>query len=106
MKDIDFQSMSIDELWTLHETIASILSTSLEAEKVKLERRLHELGRALQETSDGAGQHRGYPKVHPKFRNPEPPHETWAGRGKQPRWVTEMLKAGKSLDDLRIPEMA
>lgn len=26
---------------------------------------------------------------------------TWSGRGRRPRWVTEALAAGKSLDDLR-----
>jgi DNA-binding protein H-NS len=42
----------------------------------------------------------------PKFQNPGQPFETWSGRGKQPRWVSEMLDAGKSIDDLRIPESA
>jgi DNA-binding protein H-NS len=45
MKDFDFQSMSINELWTLHEGIGLILSTKMEAEKLKLEQRLDELGR-------------------------------------------------------------
>jgi DNA-binding protein H-NS len=104
MEGIDFQSMAIDELWALHETIASILSTKLKAEKLKLEKRLDVLGNKFEETS--ARQRRPYPDVHPKFRNPQPPHETWSGRGMQPRWVTEMIDAGKSLDDLRIPDSA
>lgn len=28
---------------------------------------------------------------------------TWTGRGKQPRWVTEALAGGKTLEDLRVP---
>ena len=101
---IDLQSMSTNELWALHEEIASILSTKLNAEKLKLEKRLEELGHKFEEPS--ARPRRPYPKVHPKFRNPQPPHETWSGRGRQPRWVTEMIDAGKSLDDLRIPDSA
>jgi DNA-binding protein H-NS len=101
MKDIDFQSMSIEELWALHEKIASILSTKMQAEKGKLEKRLNELLGTFERASNQA-QQRPYPKVNPKFRNPEPPHQTWSGRGRQPRWVSEMLEAGKSLDDLRI----
>jgi DNA-binding protein H-NS len=27
---------------------------------------------------------RPYPKVTPKFQNPEVPNQTWAGRGQQP----------------------
>jgi DNA-binding protein H-NS len=104
MTRIDLVSLSIDELWALHEEIASVLSTKINAKKLKLERRLEELGHKFEEPS--ARQRRPYPKVHPKYRNPQPPHETWSGRGRQPRWVTEMIDAGKSLDDLRIPDSA
>ncbi|MCK1655290.1 H-NS histone family protein [Bradyrhizobium sp. 149] len=38
---------------------------------------------------------RAYPRVLPKYQNPDRPSETWAGRGKQPRWVTAQLKSGK-----------
>jgi DNA-binding protein H-NS len=105
MKDIDLKSMSIDELWALREKVASILSTKMRAQKLKLEKRLDEL-RSFANVPSAAHQVRSYPKVYPKFRNPEPPHQSWSGRGRQPRWVSAMLKAGKSMDDLRIPEMA
>ena len=45
---------------------------------------------------------RPYPVVVPKFRNPERPSETWAGRGKTPRWLTAQLKSGRRIDDFRI----
>ena len=45
--DIDLQSMSLDELWALHETICLILARKLEAEKRSLERRLNELRRSF-----------------------------------------------------------
>jgi DNA-binding protein H-NS len=38
----------------------------------------------------------------PKYRNPSRPSETWAGRGKQPRWLTVQLESGKQIDDFRI----
>ena len=28
----------------------------------------------------------------PKYRNPEPPHQTWTGHGKRPRWYIEALE--------------
>jgi hypothetical protein len=43
MKRIEHQSMSIDELWTLHQEIGSKLATKLEAEQRKLQNRLDEL---------------------------------------------------------------
>ena len=45
---------------------------------------------------------RPYPVVVPKYRNPEQPSETWAGRGKTPRWLTAQLKSGRRIDDFRI----
>jgi len=46
---------------------------------------------------------RPYPPVLPKFRNPVQPSETWAGRGKQPRWLAAALKKAKRLEDFKIP---
>jgi DNA-binding protein H-NS len=48
---------------------------------------------------------RGIPKgtrLKPKYRNPQNPRETWAGRGLKPRWLSSLLKQGKKLDDLAI----
>ena len=106
MEGIDLKSMPLDELWALHETICLILARKLEAEKRSLEQRLNELRRTIGNASNETPVRRSYPKVFPKFRNPEPPHQTWSGRGRQPRWVRELLAAGKSLDDLRIHERA
>jgi DNA-binding protein H-NS len=102
MENIDFQSMSINELWALHETIGSVLARKLEAEKRSLEQRLNELSRRVGKAANKTPLRRSYPKVLPKFRNPKPPHQTWSGRGHQPRWVRELLAAGKTIDDLRI----
>ena len=40
-------------------------------------------------------------KVAPKYRNPANKQETWTGRGRQPKWVVALLKAGKKLEDVR-----
>ena len=40
-----FGAMPIDELWTLHQTIVSMLAEKLEGEKAKLQDRLDELNR-------------------------------------------------------------
>lgn len=41
-------------------------------------------------------------KVAPKYRNPADSSQTWTGRGRQPLWVQDMLRTGRSLDDVRI----
>jgi DNA-binding protein H-NS len=91
--------MSVDQLWSLHEQVCAILSTKLSDEKRELERRLVLLnGRA----EDKPKARRPYPKVHPKYRNPERPSETWSGRGRQPHWVDAQLRSGTKVDDLLI----
>ena len=107
MNRIDYKSMSTDELWVLHEEIASRLSAALLAEKRVLENRLKQLkggGEAGRESSPTG--RRPYPAVVPKFRNPDRPSETWAGRGKTPRWLAAKLKSGRQIDDFRIRQVA
>jgi hypothetical protein len=55
--------------------IRAILSTKLVAEKRELERRL---ARLLGRIEPKEMARRPYPKVHPKYRNPEQPSEVWA----------------------------
>jgi DNA-binding protein H-NS len=41
-------------------------------------------------------------KVEAKYRNPENPEQTWAGRGLKPRWLSNALKGGSSLEEFGI----
>lgn len=50
----------------------------------------------------GRGKAKGVSKVKPKYRNPADPSQTWAGRGKRPRWFADALAAGKKEKDLLI----
>jgi DNA-binding protein H-NS len=111
----NFKSMSTDDLWMLHEEIATRLAAALTAEKSVLENRLRRLRRGIeiQPATDGAKSRdanstsrRPYPAVVPKYRNPDRPSETWAGRGKKPRWLAAQLKSGKRIDDFRIRHAA
>jgi DNA-binding protein H-NS len=102
MRHDDFNSMTVDELWALHMEISSVLASKIAAEKTKLEKRLRQLQSSGLSSETVRRERRPYPQVFPKYRNPAQPTETWAGRGKQPRWLTTQLKAGKKLDDFRI----
>jgi DNA-binding protein H-NS len=99
MKTDTLNSMSIEELWLLHEEVVVILSSKLSAEKTEIDNKLSRLkaGASSQERL-----RRPYPPVRPKFRNPKRPSETWAGRGRQPRWLSNQLRTGKKLDEFRI----
>lgn len=103
MKQTEIKSLSIDELWMLHEAITATLAEKIATEKKMLEERLRLLAKAhVGHTVKSSRRRRPYPPVLPKFR----PSETWAGRGMQPRWVREQLRSGKRMDDFRIESVA
>jgi DNA-binding protein H-NS len=99
MKRMDFNGMSTDDLWSLHVEVSLLLQEKIQAEKLELERRLKLLNGPV------SGR-RPYPTVEPKYRNPQNPSQTWAGRGKRPRWLTAQLRSGKRIDDFRIQKSA
>jgi DNA-binding protein H-NS len=101
MKNDGFRSMSTDELWALHERVASELTQRIVTEKATLEDRLRML-RSSDQAANPDRSRRPYPKVLPKYRNPKNPGETWSGRGKRPRWLAKRLGAGSKLDDFLI----
>jgi DNA-binding protein H-NS len=113
MKKIELEAMSIDDLWSLHEKISGILSARITSEKRELEKRLAVLNRgrdvieggdASQSYNSNGKARRKYPRVFPKYRNPQTPSETWSGRGKQPRWLAAAIKTGRKIEDFRIGE--
>lgn len=101
MNKYDFKSLSLDKLWDLREEVVAALAARMIAEKSVLEDRLSKLNSRTQVDQMGKVR-RSYPSVFPKYRNPNQPSETWAGRGKQPRWLAAALKSGKRLEDFRI----
>jgi len=94
------ESMSLDELWNLHEQVTSTLARRIAEQKAELEERLRRL--AINNTIGADKPRRPYPKVLPKYQNPKNPTQKWSGRGKQPHWVRTQLKAGKKLEHFRI----
>src|SRR5436190_17866244 len=99
------KSMSIEKLVALKDQVEAMLSSKVLEQRRALESELSKLGRFQGGTGRaksvfGRGGARG--AVAPKYRNPENPSETWAGRGLRPRWLTAAMKGGKSLEDFAI----
>ena len=105
MRHNDLKSMSMDDLWKLHEKVIFELAQKMETEKAKLEQRLSLL-QGADNVSDLHRSRRPYPPVFPKYQNPMNPTETWSGRGRQPRWLGPQIQAGRRLDDFLIDRPA
>ena len=105
MKHDDLECQPVDELWELYEEVSAQLTSRLIEKRDLLEKRLRQLGgRSEAEMHQGKSRRRQYPKVSPKFRNPEEPSQTWTGRGKQPRWLAAAIKTGRKMEDFVISE--
>jgi DNA-binding protein H-NS len=93
-------SMGVDELLELRDEIGDALSQRSAELKEQL-RRLENGSwsstprRAAYRLSKGV-------KLPPKYRDPKDPSLVWAGRGAQPRWMRELIKAGAKQEDFLI----
>jgi DNA-binding protein H-NS len=99
----NLKSMSIDRLCALRDQIDGVISVKITEERRTVQdqlSRLDRLGIGARAKGVGRGGVRG--AVLPKYRNPENPAETWAGRGLKPRWLSAALKSGGKLEDFRI----
>jgi DNA-binding protein H-NS len=95
MERTDLDRMGTQDLWSLHVEVSQLLQQKIQQEKLRLEERL----KRLQTPVSGR---RPYPPVSPKYCNPDQPSETWAGRGKRPRWLVAQLKSGRRIEDFSI----
>jgi DNA-binding protein H-NS len=115
---LDFDAMPIDTLLGYYEQIRNVLTAKMQEQKKALDRQLKVLGQkeiaspgrrpapalALKKLKEVEPPVRApYPKVYPIYRNPDNSSETWSGRGLRPKWLTALLAAGKTIEELRIP---
>src|SRR3954465_11495982 len=101
--------MSIEKLVALKDQVEAMLSSKVLEQRRVLESELSKLGRfqggaGRAKSVFGRGGARG--AVAPKYRNPDNPAETWAGRGLRPRWVQGKLDQGTPLEELLIDRTA
>jgi DNA-binding protein H-NS len=98
------KSMSIAKLQDLKAKVDAAISEKMGARRHELEAELSNLTGYAGGGRGGRPAGRGGPRgaVAAKYRNPENPSETWAGRGLKPRWLTAAMKGGKKLEDFAI----
>ncbi len=100
----NLKSLSVDKLTALRDQVDAILSSKVAEERRAMQEQLSRLDRLVGTGARAKGIGRGGVRgsVAPKYRNPENPAETWAGRGLKPRWLAAALKSGKKLEHFAI----
>ena len=61
----------------------------------------HRMGLPLQDLI-GTGIRKSTGKVAVQYRNPANGTEEWTGRGRQPKWVKELIASGKDLQTAKV----
>lgn len=100
---IDLSKLSIEELELLARDIETEVTSRREAERERVLEQMRELAASIGTTPEELFRRTGRiaeKGVAVKYRHPDDPSLTWAGRGKRPQWVVDALAAGKTLDDL------
>jgi DNA-binding protein H-NS len=97
------KTMSVGKLQALKSQVEAAISAKVTERRRELESKLSKLAafgggrKAAKFLRSGR-----MGSVAPKYRNPEDPAETWAGRGLKPRWLTAAIEGGKKLEDFAI----
>src|SRR6516225_10186565 len=95
-EDLALKSMPLDKLVELRNRIDATLASKVAEQRRALQLELSKLGSVQSSASRRSGARPGS-VVAPKYRNPDNPAETWAGRGLKPRWMTAAMRRGGKL---------
>ena len=102
---IDLNSLSLKELKDLQSQVAKAISGFEDRRKrdalAELEEKAKALGFSLAELTGATAGRKRSPSV-AKYANPANSADTWSGRGRKRRWVSEALAKGKKPEDLAI----
>jgi DNA-binding protein H-NS len=123
---LKLDGLTVAELIALRDAVQGALSGKIEAERRELQRQIEALS-AIATTPAAAGTkrarsgpaaagggqrtaRRGNGRTHPlkgrvvapKYRDPDNPSQTWAGRGQAPRWLTAYESQGRKREEFLI----
>jgi len=116
IEDLDVEQLGDQELHAMMSRIQGALHGRFSARTQEFRELARGMGFAVTLTKLGKETSRRGPRtaqeddrrrgVSPKYRNPDNPAETWAGRGLKPKWVQGKLDQGTPLEELLINRSA
>lgn len=107
MANVNLDKMSLKELTDLDAKVEKAITNARERERSevreKIEAIVQNAGFSMSELFGGRAPAPGKGRqVAAKYVNPENRSETWAGRGRKPRWLTAKLDKGAKLEDFAV----
>lgn len=103
---IDILKLSVEEIKELQSKIPKVLAEKEAIKKQNVIDQVNEIitkaGYTVNDLFPKTGKKTNKATLKAKYQNSEDKTQTWTGRGKTPKWLTEMLKTGKTKEDFII----
>lgn len=97
------ERMSYSELRQLSVRVTKAMAVAQDRERTALRQKMESLasnaGFRIGDLFGRGGKGKSVPA---KYANPDDPTQTWAGRGRQPKWLVAKIKAGNKIDRFLI----
>jgi len=105
MADYDLEALPLGELEKMQKDVDRAISTFEDRQQAEARARVgaltRDLGCSLAKLVRTETKSSHAPAA-AKYRHPENPALTWAGRGRQRQWFIDVLAAGKNAEDLAV----
>ena len=103
---MDLSKLSIAELKDLLESAKreekNRAKSDLEAARNEIYAIAHRMGLPLKELIGNGNIRKPTGKVAVQFRDPADSSKEWTGRGRQPKWVKELIASGKDIQSAKV----
>jgi DNA-binding protein H-NS len=109
MVDVDFESLSLEELTHILKEVSKIVDKRVATEigqyRSYAQKFAESVGLEVKGTWDKMKEEKGGSgKEKTIYKHPENDSLVWEGTGRKPKWLTDLLKSGRSLEDFRVSE--
>jgi DNA-binding protein H-NS len=102
----DFSSLSVKELSLVIAEAKTAIEGKREREKDEVRAEIlaiaEDRGYSIEELFVFGGKTNKKNKVAPTHLDPSEPTNTWAGRGRKPKWLTKAIEEGQDINDFVI----
>ncbi len=102
-----FEALPLPELQAFHAELAALIERKQEESRgaalAEISRLAGKAGLSAETVTDHlSGRRRKRTKLPPKYRDPHNPANTWAGRGKRPKWLEAKIAAGHRIEEFAL----
>jgi DNA-binding protein H-NS len=109
MVDIDFESLSLEELTHILKEVSRIVDKRVASEfgqyRQYAQKFAQSVGLEVKGTIwDKMKEGKGSEKRTSLYKHPENESLVWEGSGRKPKWLTDFIKGGRKLEEFKVSE--